>query len=269
MKLFEKIKKLIDFSIVFIPGASLSHVHSKTLAANKAIVTGLLFLVSVALVVSVLWLFTPLKEFIPRANSGFSDTEFEIITNLNEKVNFLMNKIESLEKTNKKLNEVISNSDTVLQKDSNSIKKNNKKKLSGSVYQGFRDFIDYFVIDDKKIFRHPIVGYISKDFNPANGHFGVDYVVNSGTPIFAAANGFVIYSDYSINDGYVIIVGHSDDYITIYKHCSSTIKKSMEKVLQGEIIGFSGNTGKYSYGPHLHFEVWHKGRVIDPKNVLK
>jgi murein DD-endopeptidase MepM/ murein hydrolase activator NlpD len=66
----------------------------------------------------------------------------------------------------------------------------------------------------------------------------------------------------------MIIIVHPDDYITVYKHCSLLIKKERERVLQGELIALSGNTGEITTGPHLHFEVWKNGKPIDPKEIL-
>ncbi|MCB0750396.1 MAG: M23 family metallopeptidase, partial [Ignavibacteriae bacterium] len=65
-----------------------------------------------------------------------------------------------------------------------------------------------------------------------------------------------------------IIIQHDNGYITIYKHCSQIIKKERDVVVQGELIGLSGNTGKNTTGPHLHFEIWKDGRPINPKEFF-
>jgi lipoprotein NlpD len=78
----------------------------------------------------------------------------------------------------------------------------------------------------------------------------------------------VVFSDYTFTDGYKIIINHSNDYISIYKHCSSLLKNERDFVLQGELIALSGNSGEISSGPHLHFEVWKNGKPVDPKNVI-
>ena len=97
---------------------------------------------------------------------------------------------------------------------------------------------------------------------------GIDFVVKSGTPVYASANGYVIFSDYTNKDGNMLIIGHPDNYITIYKHCSVLMKKERDTVIQGELIALSGNTGEITTGPHLHFEIWKDGQPIDPRTVL-
>ncbi len=97
---------------------------------------------------------------------------------------------------------------------------------------------------------------------------GIDYVLKTGTQISAAASGYIIFADFTVKDGYMIIILHPHDYISVYKHCSSLLKKTREIVQEGEIIALSGNTGEITTGPHLHFEIWHHGKPINPKSVL-
>ena len=65
-----------------------------------------------------------------------------------------------------------------------------------------------------------------------------------------------------------MILSHSDGYLSIYKHCSVLLKNEREFVKQGELIAQSGNSGLATTGPHLHFEIWHNGKAIDPENLL-
>lgn len=92
--------------------------------------------------------------------------------------------------------------------------------------------------------------------------------MKSGTPVYAAANGYVIFADYTTEDGYMIILDNNNGYITVYKHCSVLLKRARDVVLQGETIALSGNTGEISTGPHLHFEIWKDGKPINPEKIL-
>ena len=94
---------------------------------------------------------------------------------------------------------------------------------------------------------------------------GVDFVVKEGTPVYAASGGYIVFSDYTIDDGYMIIIIHRDGYISIYKHCSSLIKGVRDNVEQGELIALSGNSGKHTTGPHLHLEIWRDGKPVNPE----
>ena len=82
-------------------------------------------------------------------------------------------------------------------------------------------------------FNSPANTFISRGFYPEKGHFGQDYVLKTGSPVYAAAGGYVIFSDYTVKDGYMVIINHYDGFITIYKHCSSLIKQVRETVYQG------------------------------------
>ena len=97
---------------------------------------------------------------------------------------------------------------------------------------------------------------------------GIDFGVASGSPVYASAGGLIIFAEYTVESGYQIILQHDDNYLTIYKHCSSLIKRIRERVTQGELIALSGNSGKNTTGPHLHFEIWQNGKPIDPQKFL-
>jgi murein DD-endopeptidase MepM/ murein hydrolase activator NlpD len=117
-------------------------------------------------------------------------------------------------------------------------------------------------------FKRPVEGFISTKFNPEKGHYGIDIVVKTGTPIYAAASGYVVFSDYTVDDGYMIIIIHPNDYISIYKHCSSLLKQKKDRIIQSEVIALTGNSGHKSHGPHLHFEIWKNGKPLNPLELF-
>ena len=121
--------------------------------------------------------------------------------------------------------------------------------------------------DETIFFLKPVKGFISRGYDTEKGHPGIDIVVKEGTPVFSTAGGYVVFADYTTEFGNMMIVIHSFGYISVYKHCSSLLKKQREIVEQGEMIALSGNTG-HSTGPHLHFEIWKDGQTIDPESVL-
>lgn len=117
-------------------------------------------------------------------------------------------------------------------------------------------------------FTAPIKGKISKSFNPEKGHYGVDVVAKKETPIKSCLEGTVIFSSWTPNDGNVIILQHNNDFISVYKHCSSLLKKIGEEVQTADPVAIVGNTGKHSSGPHLHFELWQKGMALNPQEFI-
>jgi hypothetical protein len=101
----------------------------------------------------------------------------------------------------------------------------------------------------------------------ATGHGGIDYGVSTGTAVVAAADGTVSYNDGKAL-GQVIRITHAGGYATQYAHLSRKTAPVGTSVKQGEIIGYSGNTGTQSSGPHLHFELWQGGGRVNPAPFL-
>lgn len=106
--------------------------------------------------------------------------------------------------------------------------------------------------------KHPILGY-------SKMHRGVDFAAKRGTPIMAAGDGRVTFAGRNGSFGRFIEIKHLNNFKTRYAHLykfSKGIKKG-KVVKQGDIIGFVGTSGR-STGPHLHYEVKHKNRTINP-----
>lgn len=99
-------------------------------------------------------------------------------------------------------------------------------------------------------------------------HEGVDFSAEVGTPIKASAGGVVVYSDRHPEYGNMIEIDHGDDLISRYAHASKRLVKLGQVVLQGQKIAEVGNTGR-STGAHLHFEIRHKDRPLNPSQFLK
>lgn len=118
------------------------------------------------------------------------------------------------------------------------------------------------------IFNRPTRGIISEHFHSEKRHYGVDIAANPNESVLATMDGTVILSTYTAETGYLIQIQHSQDLVSVYKHCSSLLKQEGDRVKGGEVIALVGNKGRYSTGPHLHFELWHKGRAINPEKYI-
>lgn len=196
---------------------------------------------------------------------------------LEKKVNFLTRELENISSKNRKLKYalLLGSGDSLKDKsiiyDSLKSIKKVKKKSSNNILMAFTSFLQEMntsVSNNKIIFLSPVKGYINNEYSDKKGHFGIDYASPVNTPIKAAASGYVISSDFIARDGNVIKIKHSNDYITVYKHCSVLLKKERDRVDQGEIIGYTGNSGYNTSGPHLHFEIWKAGKIINPRKLL-
>jgi murein DD-endopeptidase MepM/ murein hydrolase activator NlpD len=114
----------------------------------------------------------------------------------------------------------------------------------------------------------PIQGSISSKFNPAIGHFGVDFVAPEGSVIHAVDDGIVVIASYTSEGGYVISVQHPSNRTSVYKHNKSLLVEVGDRVQAGDPIAILGGTGTHSTGPHSHFEWWVDGQPLDPTQWL-
>lgn len=114
----------------------------------------------------------------------------------------------------------------------------------------------------------PVKGTITETYNPKEKHYAVDVVAITDTPVKSTADGTVIFAEWTTETGYVIIVKHRNNLISVYKHNGTLTKEQGELVKAGEVIATVGNTGEYTTGPHLHFELWSDGYPINPTNFI-
>ena len=99
-------------------------------------------------------------------------------------------------------------------------------------------------------------------------HPGIDIAVPMGTPIRAAGGGTVADAGDDPQYGRFVLITHPDGYQSMYGHASRVLVVPGQVVAAGEVIGLSGSTGR-STATHLHFEIRHGGRSIDPRSLLK
>ena len=114
----------------------------------------------------------------------------------------------------------------------------------------------------------PALGPISQKFNPEEEHYAIDIVLEKNTPIKAISDGRVVFAEWTAQTGYVIIIEHIKGILSVYKHNSSLSKKQGDVVQAGEMIALAGNTGEFSTGFHLHFELWIEGYPMNPQNFF-
>lgn len=117
-------------------------------------------------------------------------------------------------------------------------------------------------------FFPPIKGTVTSDFDPKEGHYGVDVVANENTPVKACLDGAVIDAYWNVESGNVIVIQHDHGLISFYKHNSVLLKKTGNFVKAGDVIAIIGNTGELSTGPHVHFELWQDKLPMDPLDFI-
>ncbi len=98
-------------------------------------------------------------------------------------------------------------------------------------------------------------------------HAGVDIANDVGTPIYSTAAGTIVMSEWHGAYGYCVKIDHGNGMETLYGHCSELLVDEGQRVRKGEMIALMGNTGR-STGPHVHYEVYVDGEVVNPAHYL-
>ena len=123
------------------------------------------------------------------------------------------------------------------------------------------------------LYLWPVRGPITSDFGyryifgENNFHRGIDIAAAAGTAINAAADGTVLFAGVKGTYGNLVILSHSNGFLTYYAHCSKLLVNVGDSVTQGQPIAAVGSTGR-STGPHCHFEVRYNGVAKNPLNYL-
>ena len=274
MPIFKYLKNLKSFSVIIVPDDTSHESRSKKFTPLRILIIAVIYSIFIAIVGYYFIVITGVgNRFLP-GNYVRSVGEVEDIKELNQKMIFLAKELQLLKSTNQRLKYALVLGDSALV-DSlkvpvDSLENFYKNPSEGSLLGAIFEYIKFIFKQDNDaiFFILPANGYISRSFDSERGHFGIDIVAKDGTPVFASAGGFVVFSGYTNDYGHIIILNHSDGYLSIYKHCSVLLKKEREFVKQGELIAQSGNSGLATTGPHLHFEIWHNGKAIDPENLL-
>ncbi|OWY20517.1 M23 family peptidase [Sphingobacteriales bacterium UPWRP_1] len=288
-------QKLIDrlhhkFRLVVVDDDTLEEQLSVRLSQMNLYVFISTLLVLMAALTAFVIIATPLKEYIP----GYDDT------GTRRKVYQLSVKSDSLERVVKQQNTFINNVKSVLSDETGAgIAGTNLQNTpdTGTVAavhtnldevseeemelrHNLEQETQFAIIGDENLNAQqlrntqivnlfaPVKGVISATFDAGKAHYGIDINTAEKEPVKAAAPGMVVMAEWTIDTGYVIAIQHTDNLVTFYKHNSALLKKSGNFVKAGDVIAFTGNSGEQSTGPHLHFELWHNQRPVNPTDFL-
>ena len=115
----------------------------------------------------------------------------------------------------------------------------------------------------------PVTGTVSQRYDANVEHYAVDVVVPRNTPVKSAAEGNVIFVGWTTETGYVVIIAHPYNIISVYKHNASLNVRQGDAVETGQVIPVAGNSGSMTTGPHLHFELWSDGYALNPEEFIE
>jgi murein DD-endopeptidase MepM/ murein hydrolase activator NlpD len=252
---------------------------------TSSILVGLTLLVSAAIVL------TPLKKYLP----GYGGVSGRAIYALSDQLDALERKTKAQDTYNKQFKKLLVGEvesidkipmdfdkipDSLMEIDPSEVELALRQKVSaGSFFP--KDPKDTptrsalaasFAGNSKEnamVLNAPVAGTISLEFGVNQKHFGMDIVAPKNAPVMAAADGFVVMSDWTQETGNTICIQHVNNMVTFYKHNERNLKKVGDKVKMGEAIAVIGNTGEQTSGPHLHFELWQNGLPLNPKLYIK
>ena len=273
-------QKLTDkYRLVVLNEDTFEERFSLKLSRLNVFVLGGVFSVLLIVLTTILIAFTPIKEYIP----GYSSSQLKAdAIKLTFEADSLKLKLAILENYTKALRPVLTGEITYEEIDSLQVQARqsviDESELDATKEDSlFREKVDretrFAILNNSKsnvkiVFFAPLAGNISQDFDANSKHFAVDIVAKTGTPIKAASDGTVIFSGWSAETGYTILLKHNKDYISVYKHNGNLLKQQGDFVKSGEVIASVGSTGELSTGPHLHFELWKGGYAINPTNFI-
>jgi murein DD-endopeptidase MepM/ murein hydrolase activator NlpD len=222
--------------------------------------------------------YTPLSEYVPGKSSiEVQKNLVELSLKSDSLENILHNRAIYLEN----INNIINGNELVTPIESNKVSEKNEDeivfdkskedsllRLSVEAEDKSSIYIKSASENNYLMFFTPLTGIISDRYNSKTKHFGIDLVAKEKSRISSVLDGTVIVSHWTSETGYVIAIQHKNDYISLYKHNSLLLKEVGDFVNAGDHIAIIGNSGELSSGPHLHFELWHKGTPVNPENYI-
>ena len=252
----------------------------KLTIANIFVLSGVFSILLVALT-TVFIAYTPIKEYIP----GYASTQMKKEAfRLVYAADSLKNRLHLLENYTKSLLPILAGESPISAVDLDSLKNQSiptftsDNELTASKNDSlFREKVeskDRFPLFDKAenkidiVFFAPITGSITQEFNISNKHFAIDISQKAGTPVKAIEDGRVLFSEWTTETGYVLIIEHGTGFISVYKHNGVLLKQQGDFVKSGEAIATVGSTGELTTGSHLHFELWYNGYPVNPTNYI-
>ena len=117
-------------------------------------------------------------------------------------------------------------------------------------------------------FFPPVKGVVSKGFD-RSFHPWVDITAPAGSMVMSVLDGTVLFTGWDQETGYMLVIQHSGDVISIYKNIEKLLRKTGETVKAGTPVGVLASSTSLTKGDHLHFELWYDGSLVDPVQYIK
>jgi murein DD-endopeptidase MepM/ murein hydrolase activator NlpD len=272
-------KMRFKYKLSFLNENTLEEVFVLRLSRLSGLLTLFAFAAFLILLTAIVIIKTPIRNYLP----GYLDSEIrqEIIVNA-LRTDSLQQQLQVQYKYLNNVNAILRGDmevDKVHQIDSIADTSNinlEKSKQTADFVRGYEEEEKYNLSSmqtslprsDNVFFYKPVKGVVSSQFSLKEKHYGIDIAAKPKESVLATMKGTVIYTGFDANFGYVIQVQHPNGFVSVYKHNALLLKKEGDEVNSGEVVALVGNTGNLSTGDHLHFELWYKGKAVDPREYI-
>ena len=225
--------------------------------------------------------YTPIRSFIP----GYPDAQSrrQAVQNA-QKMDSLEMKLVQWELYTENLRRIVAG-ETPIRLDTSLLGRENKRDVSDARYFAIRDSLlradvasqEQFNVEDAPrrnlplealSFFPPVKGVVSEGFN-LTLHPYLDITAPAGSMVSAVLDGTVIHTSWDMEEGYLILMQHTGDLLSVYRHNQQLLHRQGDVVKAGTPIGLVAPSTSLTKGDHLHFELWYEGQAIDPTQYIK
>lgn len=225
--------------------------------------------------------YTPIRTFIPGYPSA--QTRRQAVQNV-QRIDSLEMRLLQWELYSENLRRIVAG-ETPIRLDSVLLGQENSREISDAQYYAMKDSLlradvalqEQFNVDDapKKnlpmealSFFPPVKGVVSEGFERTL-HPYIDITAPAGSMVTSVLDGTVVHTSWDSEDGYLIVIQHAGDILSVYKHNQKLLHRQGDEVKAGTPIGLVAESESLTKGNHLHFELWYEGQAMDPTQFIK
>lgn len=276
-------KMSFKYSVSILNENTLEELWHTRLSRFSVFVYGLTMFLLVFILLTILIFLTPVKHYLP----GFGDVGNRSIMMENSIViDSISGELEHQQQYLNILKDIIAGNPTkdnigandtagLSVRDTAYIEKSKKEKKFISEYEEDEKY-NLSAINNREankdnnyVLFKPVSGVIASNFDPQEGRYGITVITSPQENVMSVLEGTVVNTAFTFNDGWIMSIQHSNDYISIYKNNTKLLKRVGDYVKAGEAIAITGTNDKdKDGGKHFYFELWHKGEPVDPQKEI-
>lgn len=235
---------------------------------------------STFILLTILIFLTPLKHYLP--GYGDSGNRYLIVQN-SLKTDSIERELQHQEEYMGVLKDIIagntkidsidlSDSIDIAERTTGLIDKSKKEKEFIKKYEESEKYnlssINTVTAEKRYVFFRPVNGVVASTFNAQDKEYGISIITTSNENVLSVLEGTVINAAFTFDYEWIISVQHDNNYISIYKNNTKLLKRAGDFVKAGESVAVTGNGSGEKNSNHFYFELWQKGKPINPQDVI-